>query len=214
MDAAPSINGTRQTAGGSFPLEAGLRSISTVVLALCVASGLAVAGDAAEQQDFRLSVDVRRVVLTVTVESDDNRFIGGLTKDDFVVFDNGKPQKLIAFSGEDRPASRLDRARPHRRADAPLPRPRRSDRRAPRCRHAARRALSVAARRRRRVDRGAPRPRATPLAAPPREAVGRLRHLVAAGSGRRGISNFATSAVQPVWWLAPRPRPVSPWKNS
>ena len=23
-----------------------------------------------------------------------------------------------------------------------------------------------------------------------------------------------TSAVQPVWWLAPRPRPVSPWKNS
>ena len=97
MDAAPSINRTRQTAGGSFPLEAGLRSISTVVLALCVTSGLAVAGDAAEQQDFRLSVDVRRVVLTVTVESDDNQFIGGLTKDDFVVFDNGKPQKLIAF---------------------------------------------------------------------------------------------------------------------
>jgi hypothetical protein len=23
-----------------------------------------------------------------------------------------------------------------------------------------------------------------------------------------------TSAVQPVWWLAPRPRPVSPWKYS
>ena len=24
----------------------------------------------------------------------------------------------------------------------------------------------------------------------------------------------STSAVQPVWWLAPRPRPVSPWKYS
>jgi hypothetical protein len=24
----------------------------------------------------------------------------------------------------------------------------------------------------------------------------------------------ATNAVQPVWWLAPRPRPVSPWKYS
>ena len=27
-------------------------------------------------------------------------------------------------------------------------------------------------------------------------------------------SNFATSAVHPVWWLAPRPAPVSPLKYS
>ena len=26
--------------------------------------------------------------------------------------------------------------------------------------------------------------------------------------------SFATSAVQPVWWLAPMPAPVSPWKYS
>ena len=26
--------------------------------------------------------------------------------------------------------------------------------------------------------------------------------------------SLATSAVQPVWWLAPRPAPVSPWKYS
>ena len=26
--------------------------------------------------------------------------------------------------------------------------------------------------------------------------------------------NRTTSAVQPVWWLAPTPRPVSPWKYS
>lgn len=105
MDAAPSINGTRQQTGGSFHLEAGLRSISTLILALCLASGLIATDSPTDEQDFRLSVDVRRVVLTVTVESDGNRFIGGLTKNDFAVFDNGKPQKLIAFSGEDRPAT-------------------------------------------------------------------------------------------------------------
>ena len=27
-------------------------------------------------------------------------------------------------------------------------------------------------------------------------------------------SNFATRPVQPVWWLAPRPAPLSPWKYS
>src|ERR687886_2436102 len=27
-------------------------------------------------------------------------------------------------------------------------------------------------------------------------------------------SSFATSAVHPVWWLAPTPAPVSPWKYS
>ena len=26
--------------------------------------------------------------------------------------------------------------------------------------------------------------------------------------------SFATSPVQPVWWLAPTPAPVSPWKYS
>ena len=33
---------------------------------------------------------------------------------------------------------------------------------------------------------------------------------------RRAVdsSSLATRAVQPVWWLAPRPAPVSPWKYS
>src|SRR5262245_13426769 len=32
--------------------------------------------------------------------------------------------------------------------------------------------------------------------------------------GRRSAKRLAISAVQPVWWLAPRPWPVSPWKYS
>jgi Ca-activated chloride channel family protein len=59
----------------------------------------------ADTEDFRVSVDVNRVVLAVTVESKDDRFIGGLTKEDFRVFDNGRAQTLLGFSGEDRPAT-------------------------------------------------------------------------------------------------------------
>jgi hypothetical protein len=28
------------------------------------------------------------------------------------------------------------------------------------------------------------------------------------------VSNVATNPVQPVWWAAPRPAPLSPWKHS
>jgi hypothetical protein len=40
--------------------------------------------------------------------------------------------------------------------------------------------------------------------------------LTAAGSRPIATcsSSLATSAVQPVWWLAPTPAPVSPWKYS
>src|SRR5439155_6319754 len=31
---------------------------------------------------------------------------------------------------------------------------------------------------------------------------------------RHSSNNDATSAVQPVWWLAPKPAPLSPWKYS
>ena len=31
---------------------------------------------------------------------------------------------------------------------------------------------------------------------------------------RHSSIRLATSAVQPVWWLAPRPAPLSPWKYS
>src|SRR6185503_5708872 len=39
------------------------------------------------------------------------------------------------------------------------------------------------------------------------------RHAWHGASGYRTRS-WATSAVQPVWWLAPSPAPVSPWKYS
>ena len=35
----------------------------------------------------------------------DGRFIRGLTKDDFIVYDNGKPQDIVSFSSERVPVS-------------------------------------------------------------------------------------------------------------
>lgn len=37
---------------------------------------------------------------------------------------------------------------------------------------------------------------------------------VGATAERRGCNSFATRPVQPVWWEAPTPRPLSPWKYS
>lgn len=54
---------------------------------------------------FTLSVDVRRVVLTVTVESKKDGFIGELTADNFAVFDQGEPQEIVDFVGTDQPVT-------------------------------------------------------------------------------------------------------------
>src|SRR6476661_3051038 len=47
----------------------------------------------------------------------------------------------------------------------------------------------------------------------PRETRDYLAFLGGSG-GSRGFSRCATSAVQPVWWVAPSPSPVSPSKYS
>ena len=57
------------------------------------------------ESDFRLSVDVPRVVLSVTVLAKDGSFAPGLTKDDFMVIDDGRQQEILEFSADDRPAT-------------------------------------------------------------------------------------------------------------
>jgi len=49
-------------------------------------------------QRFRSSVDLVPVFATVT--KTDGTFAAGLTKDDFVVLDNGKPQDIVSFAEE------------------------------------------------------------------------------------------------------------------
>lgn len=62
---------------------------------------LACAGAAAQQPTFRASTQV--VSLFATVTDGQNRLVPDLTRDDFQVFDNDKPQQLIVFESENQP---------------------------------------------------------------------------------------------------------------
>jgi Ca-activated chloride channel family protein len=68
-----------------------------------VASLLLIAGARAQQAVFKGGVDL--VNVTATVTDGDGRFIGGLTPQDFVVYDDGKPQEIVTFSRERVPIS-------------------------------------------------------------------------------------------------------------
>jgi Ca-activated chloride channel family protein len=57
------------------------------------------------QTEPRIVVDTTLVVIPVTVTDPSNRFVLGLEKEDFAVFEDGVEQKITHFSGEDAPLS-------------------------------------------------------------------------------------------------------------
>lgn len=57
------------------------------------------------QEGFRFTSGVELVNVTATVTGRDGRFLSGLTKDDFTVYDNGAPQEITHFSSERVPVS-------------------------------------------------------------------------------------------------------------
>jgi Ca-activated chloride channel homolog len=59
----------------------------------------------AAQTEPRIVVDTTLVVIPVTVTDPSNRFVLGLEKEDFAVFEDGVEQKITHFSGEDAPLS-------------------------------------------------------------------------------------------------------------
>jgi Ca-activated chloride channel family protein len=67
---------------------------------LVIAAGLvalgALAPRAQQQGVFRSKVDVVPVFATVTAA--DGSFVSGLTRDDFIVLDDGKPQEIVSFA--------------------------------------------------------------------------------------------------------------------
>ena len=69
------------------------------LIAACLVPLLA----AAQTVDIR--VDTTLVVVPVTVTDATNRFVLGLEKADFQVFEDGAEQKITHFSGEDAPLS-------------------------------------------------------------------------------------------------------------
>ena len=77
---------------------------TAVVVVTFVTGLLALTGlGAQEEAVFKAGVDLVDVAATVTDKH--GRFIGGLTKDNFVVYEDGKPQEIVSFSSERVPVS-------------------------------------------------------------------------------------------------------------
>jgi Ca-activated chloride channel family protein len=74
-----------------------------LVPAIVVAALPALTFAGGQETVFKAGVDV--VTVPATVTDRDGRFITGLTRDDFVVSDDGKPQEIITFSSERVPVS-------------------------------------------------------------------------------------------------------------
>ena len=80
-------------------LDAGIILPVIAFAALVCSVGLA----AQQEPTFRSAV--RTVPLFVTVTDADGRLVPDLTRDDFTILDNGKPQPISVFSGETQPIS-------------------------------------------------------------------------------------------------------------
>jgi Ca-activated chloride channel family protein len=60
---------------------------------------------AEEPSDFTIHSDVRLVLLDVSVKTRESRFVPGLSKNDFAVFENGRPQPITVFAHDDAPVT-------------------------------------------------------------------------------------------------------------
>ncbi len=56
------------------------------------------AAKASEQEDFTIQTTSRLVLLDVSVKDAAGGFVSGLTKENFKVFENGKPQEISQFA--------------------------------------------------------------------------------------------------------------------
>ena len=78
-----------------------MRASATRLRRLCAAAGLcavvAVAPIAMTAQEATFHVDVKLVNIFVNVTDKNGSLVGGLTKDDFAVFEDNRPQKIALF---------------------------------------------------------------------------------------------------------------------
>ncbi len=79
------------------------RSILALAIAVGAAATLAATLRAQDQQQPTFRSAVRTVPVYVTVTDNQGRLVPGLTRDDFQIFDNKRPQPLTLFSNEVQP---------------------------------------------------------------------------------------------------------------
>lgn len=75
-----------------------IRLITTIVLSLGLSEVPSPAQHAVDQSVQAFYTESRQVVLDVVVSDHNGHFIGGLKPDDFAVFEDGKPQKIVAMT--------------------------------------------------------------------------------------------------------------------
>jgi Ca-activated chloride channel family protein len=79
--------------------------VLATALAALTAVSLAAQDEPAAQDGARFKSGVELVNVTAPVSDETGRFVSGLTKDDFAVYDNGAPQTISQFSNERMPVS-------------------------------------------------------------------------------------------------------------
>jgi VWFA-related protein len=79
--------------------------IPTILAALCAVTIAAVTVTAQSSDGFRFRSGVELVNVTTTVTDDSGRFVSGLRKEDFTLYDNGAKQEVTYFSNERLPVS-------------------------------------------------------------------------------------------------------------
>jgi Ca-activated chloride channel family protein len=83
-------------------MDSAMRTRRSAIVAVALLLGVA---SLTAQEGFKFKSGVELVNVTTTVTDEDGRFVSGLRKDDFTVFDNGKPQEITQFSSERVPVS-------------------------------------------------------------------------------------------------------------
>ena len=85
---------------------AALRLPAVVALGVCLCLGAERLGLTAQSQDAPIfTSESSLVVLHVTVKDRHGRYINGLSRDAFAIFDDGRPHALSLFTDEDAPAT-------------------------------------------------------------------------------------------------------------
>src|SRR5262245_48362348 len=81
-----------------------MRVFTPILIAAAIA-GAVVSMAAQEQEGFRFKSGVELVNVTATVTNDDGRFVSGLRREDFSVYEDGRLQDVSHFSADRVPVS-------------------------------------------------------------------------------------------------------------
>jgi Ca-activated chloride channel family protein len=70
-----------------------------------VLPGLLTGSPSEEPSDYTIRSDVRLVLLDVSVKAREGNFVSGLSKQDFTIFENSRPQPITVFAHDDVPVT-------------------------------------------------------------------------------------------------------------